>query len=216
MFEDPLYPTWPKMASMMVSRLGLDEGPIAQAMREVPRHRFLPRNLWESAYYDTPLPVGPEATISAPHMVAIQLETAEIRGGERILDLGSGSGYLACLAAYLAGRSGKVVGVEIEPDLAERSRASIEETGFADRVVVHVGDAAMGYPPDAPYDRLVVSYAVRHPLPEVWRQQLRDDGILVGPIDRGDGTYWEKLTKKTPKGWNVERGPACMFVSSKT
>jgi protein-L-isoaspartate(D-aspartate) O-methyltransferase len=215
MFEDPLYPNWRDMASLMVTRLHLDEGPVAEAMREIPRHRFLSRELWQSAYYDTPLPVGPQATISAPHMVALQLEAAGIRAGDHILELGSGSGYLACLAAHMAGPSGKVIGVEIETELAQRSRLAIEEIGLSDRVHIHAGDAAAGYPPAAPYDRLMVSYAVLYPFPDEWRQQLLDDGVMVAPIDRGDGTYLEKL-EKSAKGWKVDRGPPCIFVSSKS
>jgi protein-L-isoaspartate(D-aspartate) O-methyltransferase len=215
MYEDPLFPAWHEMALRMVEYLNLPEGPVAWAMTEVPRHRFLPRNLWNSAYYDTPLPVGPEATISAPHMVALQLEAIGIKDGHHILDIGSGSGYLAALAAVIGGPSCKVVGIEIETELAQRSRIAIEEIALEDRILIHGGDGAEGYPPDAPYDRIMVSYAVQYPFPEKWREQLKDDGVMVAPIDRGRGTYLEKLEKTLPKGWKVDRGPPCLFVASK-
>jgi protein-L-isoaspartate(D-aspartate) O-methyltransferase len=215
MIEDLSYPDWQKRAARMVDNLELSEGPIASAMRSLPRHWFLPRDLWAAAYMDTPLPVGPEATISAPHMVAIQLATAQVREGQCILEVGSGSGYLVALAALLVGAKGFVVGIEVEPALVESSRSAISRLGLSERVCIHRGDGTKGDPGKAPYDSVLVSYAIRPPLPRHWEEQLKVGGLVVAPVDRGDGTFLECLEKLSPRDWNIERGPPCMFVSQK-
>lgn len=144
MYFDPAFPDWGSKAWKLVASLRLSDPAVEAAMRRIPRHRFLSRGLWPTAYVDTPLPIGPEATISAPHMVAIQLSLAQISPGMRVLELGSGCGYLASIASLLTGPEGLVVGVEFERDLVERSVKVLGELGFP-----IVRDAAVNGTPNA-------------------------------------------------------------------
>ena len=130
MFLDPGFSNWNEKAWRMVAALRLKDPRVASALRRIPRHRFLSRGLWPTAYVDTPLPVGPEATISAPHMVAIQLELGDLQEGMKVLELGSGSGYVLALASLLVGPRGLVVGVEYEPSLVERSLKILRGLGI--------------------------------------------------------------------------------------
>ncbi len=130
MFLDPGFSNWNEKAWRMVAALRLKDPRVASALRRIPRHRFLSRGLWPTAYVDTPLPVGPEATISAPHMVAIQLELGDLQEGMKVLELGSGSGYVLALASLLVGPRGLVVGVEYEPSLVERSLKTLRGLGI--------------------------------------------------------------------------------------
>lgn len=205
---------WSDRARLMVEMLSLPEGPVAAAMRSVPRHRFVPRGLERQAYADTPLPIGPDSTISAPHMVALQLEWSELGPGQRVLELGCGSGYLLALAAQIVGPSGRVIGVEIEPEMAHRAREVLDGLGLATRVRVERGDAVFGDPAGGVFDRIIVSFALPLPFPQAWRRQLQEGGLIVAPVNRGLGTYLE-AARKRESGWEVRRGPPCLFVERK-
>lgn len=213
---DPLLPHWRELARRMVAHIEVEDPRIAQALREVPRHRFLEAPWREQAYQDTPLPVGPDATISAPHMVALQLESALLAPGQRVMELGSGCGYLLALLDRLVAPDGKVCGVEIEPDLAELSRANLRRVGASGAVSVHEGDGAEGWEDEGPFDRILVSYAVEGVLPPSWREQLREGGYLVVPWGRGEATYLERLRRTGGELQRDLRGPLCLFVPSKS
>lgn len=176
---------------------------VEQAMLKVPRHLFVPEELRPKAYRDTPLPIGAGQTISAPHMVAIMAMALDLTEGQKVLEIGAGSGYNAAVMAELVGPKGKVVTVERHPDLAEKAAQVLRDTGHMNVQVV-VGDGSLGYPPEAPYDRICVTCgAPRVPRPLL--EQLKEEGVMVIPVGgldhqsllrvrkRGGGTITEQL-----------------------
>jgi protein-L-isoaspartate(D-aspartate) O-methyltransferase len=199
----------------MVAHIGPVEPAVAAAMRRVPRHRFVSPHLGNEAYADTPLPLGrTRSTISAPHMVALMLEWAELAPGLRVLELGSGSGYLAALAAELVGPGGHVVAVELVESLIEESRKVLSELGYGESVEVQPGDAREGWPSGAPYDRILVSFATPEIFPE-WKRQLATPGILVAPVGPPSGQVLRRVRHRA-EGDRLEEGPQCIFVSIAT
>jgi protein-L-isoaspartate(D-aspartate) O-methyltransferase len=195
----------------MVAALGVLDPRIARAMRAVPRHRFVPAEYAAEAYHDEPLSLGPSgSTISAPHMVALQLAALDLRPGLSLLEVGSGSGYLLALAAELLGPEGRLVGVEHEPALVRRSREVLTALGYGARIEVVEANGALGWPARAPYDRIVVSAATARLQPQ-WRAQLREGGRLVMPL--GSSSVQRLVTVRAgPDGDRYESGPACQFV----
>jgi protein-L-isoaspartate(D-aspartate) O-methyltransferase len=208
-------PTGPDSSSgravQMVRALGVLDPRIARAMREVPRERFVPAELADRAYDDEPLSLcGLGSTISAPHMVALQLEALALQPGLKVLEVGSGSGYLLALLAELVGPTGRVVGVERVRELAERSRGLLRELGYGAYVEVEEADGRLGWPAGAPYDRIVVSAAAARLFPQ-WRAQLREGGRMVVPL--GPASSQRLLTVRAgPDGDRFEMGPECRFV----
>jgi len=128
---------------------------VERAFRSVPRERFVTEDLRGKAYVDTPLPIPLGQTISAPSMIAIMLEEAELREGQKVLDVGTGSGYNAALLAAIAG-AGNVVSIERHAELADFARGNLRAAGFGG-VRVIVGDGTLGYEPEAPYDCVMVT-----------------------------------------------------------
>ena len=195
----------------MVARLRLRDPRIAAAMRAVRRRAFLPSESAEYAYEDEPLALGyGEATISAPHMVALMMEAAALRAGDRVMEVGAGMGYLAAVAAELVGPAGHVFTIEVDPGLAGEAVRRLGTEGYASRVTVFAQDGSVGLPELAPFDAVIVSCAAPEVLP-AWQGQLREGGRLVAPI----GTAWEQVlvtfTRSGEHGlWH--RGPACRFV----
>ncbi len=168
----------------------LREAAVAHAFGAVPRHRFVPEVSEEEAYADRAISIkgtGSEtvASISQPSMLARMIELAGIRPGDRVLEIGTGSGYNAALLAELAGPHGLVVTIEVEPDLVQRARAALDACGY-DAVRVVLGDGHGGFAQEAPYDRIVVS-ARANDIPVAWWQQLKDGGRIVVPLDIGVG-----------------------------
>jgi protein-L-isoaspartate(D-aspartate) O-methyltransferase len=206
---------WQERAAAMVRAIGPLDPRVASVMQRVPRHRFVPAALADEAYDDTPLPLGPaRSTISAPHMVALMLEWAELTPGLRVLELGSGSAYLAALIAELVTQGGHVVGVELDPILARDSQDRLAELGYGESVQIHAADARAGWPSDAPYDRILVSFAT----PEVfleWTRQLATPGLLLAPVGPARGQVLRRL-RRTRDGDRREDGPACIFVGLAT
>lgn len=163
----------------MVDALPVKDARVREALYAVPREAFVDVD----PFADTPQPIGAGQTISAPHMVAIMAEALDVRPGQRVLEVGGGSGYHAAVLAHLA-RPARVVSVEVVPELAARARATLRELRI-DNVDVIEADGSMGYPPLAPYDRIsVAAGAPRVPPPLV--DQLAPDGwmlIPIGPLD---------------------------------
>ncbi|MCA9519367.1 MAG: protein-L-isoaspartate(D-aspartate) O-methyltransferase, partial [Myxococcales bacterium] len=165
---------------MVVRQLGerdIFDPRVLEAFRRVPRHELVPRTLWDEAYEDHPLPIGEGQTISQPYMVAIMLQLLRLRGVERVLEIGTGSGYQTALLAELAA---EVFSIERVPTLAERAEGDLERLGYRN-VSIRVGDGTLGWPECAPYDAIVVSAgAPRVPAPLV--EQLGDGGVLAVPV----------------------------------
>jgi protein-L-isoaspartate(D-aspartate) O-methyltransferase len=147
----------------------------------VERHLFVPPALADLAYADHPLPIGAGQTISQPYIVAVMTEALGLRGGDKVLEIGTGSGYQA---AVLAAMGAKVYTIEIVPALAEEARARLARLGYG-TVQVRQGDGWKGWPEAAPFDAIVVTAAAAQ-VPEPLRQQLRDGGRLVIPVGDAD------------------------------
>lgn len=160
---------------------GIVDQRVLDAMARVPRHEFVPEGEVPYAYDDRPLPLGDGQTISQPFIVAQMLEAAHIGPEDRVLDVGTGSGYAAAVAAELAHR---VISVERIPDLAVLAAATLEALGY--RVEVITGDGTRGWPAGAPYDAIVAA-ATGPSVPAAWLEQLAPGGRIVMPVGRSGG-----------------------------
>lgn len=165
------------------------------ALREVPRHAFVPASWRAHAYDDTPLPIGHEQTISQPYIVALMTQTLGLRGGERVLEVGTGSGYQAAVLGRIAAH---VFSIEIVTPLAERARTDLAQLGYAN-VHVRAGDGYQGWPEEAPFDAIIVTAAAPR-IPEPLKAQLRDGGRLVIPV----GDTFQELKVLTRRGERFE------------
>lgn len=155
---------------------GMDD--VDAAMRAIDRRGFLPPDSVPWAADDRPLPIGHGQTNSQPRTVAAMLRLLDAREGQHVLDVGSGSGWTTALLARLVGPSGTVVGVELEPDLAAWGAANAWESGARNATIHEAAPGVLGWPADAPYDRILVSAAARE-LPEPLVAQLRAPGVMV-------------------------------------
>jgi protein-L-isoaspartate(D-aspartate) O-methyltransferase len=156
---------------------GITSPPVLQAMGEVPRERFVPERLAEFAYEDGPLPIGNEQTISQPYIVALMIEAAEIEPGDRVLEVGAGSGYAAAVMSRIAA---EVFAVERHADLAHAAQLRLLELGY-DNVAVIAGDGSGGLPQQAPFDAILVAAGGDH-VPEPLKRQLKIGGRLIVPV----------------------------------
>ncbi|HEY4412135.1 MAG TPA: protein-L-isoaspartate(D-aspartate) O-methyltransferase [Gaiellaceae bacterium] len=190
------------MVERQLRARGIADERVLDAMARVPRELFVPEELRNRAYDDAALPIGDGQTISQPYMVARICEELALRGDERVLDVGTGSGYQAAILTELAA---EVHSIERIPALAERAQAIL-----GDRVDVHVGDGTRGLPEHAPFAAIAVAAAAPH-LPEALYEQLEPRGRLVVPV----GSRWEQLlltVVRTPEGPAVLRTVPCRFV----
>ncbi len=184
---------------------------IADAMRRVPRHLFVPERYRTMAYDDEPIPLPyGDATISAPHMVALQLEYAELEPGLRVLEVGAGFGYLASLLADLVRPNGSVHAIDVEPALVREARTRIDRAGLGARVSLRAGDGRAGWPEAAPFDRILVSCATPT-LFDAWVDQLAPGGTVIAPLGGAWGQELVRYRQGTPRD-RLERGPHCRFV----
>ena len=183
---------------------------VREAFLRVPREEFVRREDRVDAYADTPLPIGEDQTISAPSMIAIMLEEASLRSGERVLEVGTGSGYHAALVACLVGPE-TVVTIERLATLAAWGRSNLVRAGFGGVTVV-TGDGSLGYPPRAPYD-CILATAGAPQLPASWGAQLTDRGRILAPV--GSSRFYQDLLiawRRPDGGLEVRRGTRCAFV----
>lgn len=166
---------------------------VLAAMRAVPRHEFVPPELADAAYLDGPLPIGHDVTISQPYIVALMTQLAEVQPGDRVLDVGSGSGYQA---AVLDAMGAEVHGIEIIEPLATAAAARLRRLGHA--ATIHAGDGWQGLPEHAPYDAIVLA-AAPSAVPQALTDQLAEGGRLVLPL----GGRWQQelmVITRTPQG----------------
>lgn len=160
----------------------LHSKPIIKAFESIDRKNFVPKAYQQEAYGDYPLEIGDGQTISQPTTVAIMLELLEPNPGQRIMDIGSGSGWLTALLGHITGGSGTVHGTEVRRDLAMLGRSNLKKTGL-DNTHIHYTPTTLGWPADAPYDRIVVSAATSD-VPKELLNQLKSPGIMVIPIEK--------------------------------
>ena len=161
---------------------GFSDDEVLAAMWRVPRERMVPERYRDRAYADHPLPIGHGQTISQPYVVAVMTRALRVREGDRVLEVGTGSGYQAAVLAEMGAR---VYTIEIVPELAERARRTLADLGYADRVTVRTGDGYAGWPEHAPFDAIIVTAAPDH-VPQPLVDQLAPGGRLVIPVGRGD------------------------------
>jgi protein-L-isoaspartate(D-aspartate) O-methyltransferase len=184
----------------------VDDDRVLEAMERVPRELFVPEELRDHAYDDAALPIGAGQTISQPYMVARICEALALRGNERVLDVGTGSGYQAAVLAELAA---EVDTIERIPELAEQARANLAAAGY-ERVRVHIGDGTRGLPERAPFGAIAVAAAAPE-LPRTLYEQLEPRGRLVVPVGKRGVQYLEVVVR-SPEGPAVVRSVPCRFV----
>jgi protein-L-isoaspartate(D-aspartate) O-methyltransferase len=194
------------MVARQLRDRGIADERVLAAMSRVPRELFVDARDKVRAYRDMPLRIGFGQTISQPYMVAIICEAAEVKPGDKVLDIGTGSGYQAAILAELGA---SVHTIERIPELAARARERLVEAGY-ENVQVHVGDGSLGLPEHAPYDAIVVA-AAAPAMPESLYEQLREGGRLVVPVGGPEGQYLEVIVRG-PGGPAVRRSVPCRFV----
>ena len=182
-----------QMLQKQIIARGIKDEMVLTAMRKVPRHKFVPPGLQRLAYRDSPLPIGHGQTISQPYIVALMTEFAQLKPEDKVLEIGTGSGYQAAVLAEIAG---EVYTIEILKALAESSRVRLKEMGY-ENIQVKWGDGYLGWEEFAPYDAIIVTCAPDE-VPEVLVEQLKVGGRLVIPV--GDLFQELKLIIKTEKG----------------
>ncbi len=183
-----------RMVETQLAGRGIRNHRVLEAMRRVPRHLFVEEALQEQAYSDYPLPIGEKQTISQPYIVALMSEVLELKGDEKILEIGTGSGYQAAILAELADR---VFSVERFPPLAYRASQILKKLGYQN-ILIRVADGSLGWPEEAPFDGIMVT-AGTPKIPQPLTDQLRVGGRLVLPV--GDRLSQELvLVERTPEG----------------
>jgi len=177
-----------------------------EALKKVPRHVFVPPDYSDSAYADRPLPIGLGQTISQPYMVAIMTETMNLEGHEKVLEVGTGSGYQAAILAEIVDH---VVSLERVPELADAAAERLRQLGYAN-VEIHLGDGSEGYAARAPYDAIVVTAGAPE-IPGVLVDQLADGGRLIIPVGN---SFQQTLTRVTVRNGErkTEKLEGCVFV----
>ena len=195
------------MVERQLRARGIDDERVLAAMGRVPRELFVPDELREHAYDDAALPIGSDQTISQPYMVARICAELQLRGHEKVLDVGTGSGYQAAVLAELAH---EVHSIERIPALADRARAALAEAGYADRVRVYEADGSRGLSEEAPFHGIAVAAAARRPPPELL-EQLERGGRLVIPIGPSHQQFL-RVYVATPEGPADFAAVPCRFV----
>jgi len=185
-----------RMVIETIERRGVTDKDVLQAMREVPRHLFVPEGERAHAYGDYPLPIGYGQTISQPYIVALMTELLELKRGDKVLEIGTGSGYQAAVLAHIP--NVEVYTIEIIPELAERARKQLESLGYT-HVHCRQADGYYGWPEHAPFDAIIVTAAPDH-VPQPLADQLAEEGRMVIPVGPPGGyqTLWKFI--KQPDG----------------
>jgi protein-L-isoaspartate(D-aspartate) O-methyltransferase len=193
------------MVQRQIAARGVRDQRVLEAMRKVPRHLFVPPSMQPYAYRDSPLPIGHEQTISQPYIVAFMTDALALKPGDRVLEVGTGSGYQAAVLSVLVRQ---VYSIEIVEPLATEATERLRRLGYAN-VTVRAGDGYRGWPDHAPFDAIIVTAAPDH-IPQPLLDQLAPGGRLVVPV----GKYLQTLTRirRTAKGFKTEELLPVRFV----
>jgi len=195
------------MVREQIEARGINDPRVLSAMRQVERHRFVPERLRHSAYSDSPLPIDYGQSISQPYIVALMTSLLELTGTEKVLDVGTGSGYQAAILSLLAR---EVVSVERIPELAEQARLRLQELG-CDNVTVHVADGSLGYSQEAPYDAILVAAGALD-VPQPLIEQLASGGRLVVPVGDAGMQVLYRIRKNADGSTSRESHGPVVFV----
>jgi protein-L-isoaspartate(D-aspartate) O-methyltransferase len=193
------------MVSRQIAARGVDDERVLEAMRRVPRHRFVPSEARSLAYRDHPLPIGHHQTISQPYIVAYMTEALALRPEHKVLEIGTGSGYQAAVLAEVAGQ---VYTIEIVAPLAQQARATLDALGYTN-IQFGVGDGYVGWPAAAPFNAIMLT-ASPPQIPDPLLDQLVIGGVMVAPVGRGD----QELVRitRTKEGFDRRRVMGVRFV----
>ena len=195
-----------QMVRTHIAERGIRDGRVLDAMRSVPRHEFVPETFRADAYEDHPLPIGEEQTISQPYIVAAMLEHLALRSNERVLEVGTGSGYVTALLALLCA---EVYSVERHARLAASAETTLQRLGYRN-VKIRAGDGSRGWTEYAPFDAILVSAATAE-MPQALFEQLREGGRMMVPV--GPSSCQElQLVRKVRGQPVVEIFEGCRFV----
>lgn len=206
MTEDRYAALRERMVDQQIRARGVVDPRVLAAMRKVPRHLFIPQFLWDQAYNDYPLPIGEDQTISQPYIVALMTELLEIKETDRVLEIGTGSGYQAAILAELAAA---VFSIDRVGGLADQARLVLDSLGYTN-VKIRVGDGTLGWPEEMPFDAIIVT-AGAPKVPRPLTEQLALGGRLVIPV----GDIWSQTltcVRKTESGLKFEYHGGCRFV----
>ena len=187
------------MIERQIHSRGIRDPKILEAFRAVPREEFLGPDYRELAYGDHPLPIEAGQTISQPYIVALMIQAAEVKPGDRVLEVGAGSGYAAAVMSRIAGQ---VIAIERQPDLVKVAQERMARLGY-DNVRIVEADGTRGWEPESPYDAILAAASGSH-VPPPWVKQLADGGRIVMPV--GDPGWVQKLVK-------VTKGPAGHLIT---
>ncbi len=197
-----------KMVETQLIPRGIKDKKVIEAFLTVPREKFVPENLKESAYDDTPLPIGEGQTISQPYIVALMTELLQLKGGEKVLEIGTGSGYQAAILSEIGC---EVYSVERIPSLAKRAGKILQQLGYI--VKIKIGDGTLGWEEYAPYDGIIVT-AAGPKIPQSLLTQLKEGGRIVMPV--GDLFTQDLIRITKVKGKFIkENFGGCQFVPLK-
>ena len=195
-----------RMVATQIAARGIRDERVLQALRDVPRHMFVPDSLRDDAYQDRPLPIGEGQTISQPYIVASMTASLAPDPHNRVLEVGTGSGYQAAILARLTAR---VITIERHAVLADRASEVFALLGISNITVV-TGDGTEGYPPEEPYDRILVT-AGAPAVPETLKAQLSDGGRLVIPVGPF-GFQRLMIVDRHGESFSEREGEGCVFV----
>ncbi|ODS31115.1 MAG: protein-L-isoaspartate O-methyltransferase [Candidatus Scalindua rubra] len=192
--------------TQLVSRDIVDEK-VIRAMEKVPRHRFLPAELWNRAYEDIPLPIEEGQTISQPYIVAYMIQALSLKREDKILELGTGSGYQTAILAEILE---KIYTIEIRPQLANKAMTRLSELGYGNRVKIRIVNGSSGFEEEAPFNGIIVT-AATFDIPKPLVEQLAENGKIIIPIGSTDQQTLVRATKI--KGNLIEEELLkCIFV----